>query len=148
MPNEVGIGPNWWWMSTSSGRFATGITMSITTDPATNQSNWFITALARNVYFLSSDCTGQSYTADSTFSVDQDLLLLHKDSPGLTYDASLVVDIYTPDFGVAPANRSFSSFRQASNGNCVSTTTGSLKSRPAPLVSSSVALTNAFELRY
>jgi hypothetical protein len=150
MPNEPGIGPNWWWMSTSTGRFATGIGMSTTTDAATNQANWYITSLARNVYFLAVNCpdTDQPYTADPTLSVDQDLILLHFGSPSLSYGANLIVDIYIPDFSQTPTNHSFLSSRQAGNGTCVNSTTGSLKSRPANRSAQSVTFTNALELRY
>jgi hypothetical protein len=127
MPQHIGVPPNWWWMATSAGRFGTGLSVSSTTDATSHKTTWYITTLGRNLYFLSAGCGGTPYTTDPTLSVDQDLVLLKLGSPLLTLGADVVVDIYTPDFTQAPSNHSFAAYRQASNGSCIDSSTGSLK---------------------
>ena len=147
MPQQIGVPPNYWWMSTSAGRFATGISMSSTDDPVTHTTTWFITALGRNLHFLAAGCTGNAYTVDAVISVDQDLMLLQPGSPSLTYGAALIVDLYTPDFTQAPSNHNFMSILTASTGVCTNTSTGSLKGRPVTLATQGIAVTNAIALR-
>jgi hypothetical protein len=148
MPQHIGVPPNWWWMSTSAGRFATGLAVSATTDPASQKTNWYVTTLAPNLYFLNSGCGGVPYTVDPVLSTDQDLVQLQAGSPLLTFGASVVVDVYTPDFTQPPTTQSFASFRQASNGTCINSSTGSLKGRPVILTAQGLAFTNALELWY
>jgi hypothetical protein len=147
MPQQIGIPTNYWWMSTSAGRFATGIGMSSTDDPVTHTTTWFITALGRNLHFLAAGCTGTAYTVDAVISVDQDLVLLQPGSSALNYGAALIVDLYTPDFTQAPSNHNFASILTASTGICTNTSTGSLKGRPVTLTTQGIAFTNAIGLR-
>lgn len=147
MPQQIGIPPNYWWMSTTAGRFATGISVSSTDDPITHTTTWFITALGRNLHFLVQGCGGVAYTVDAVVSTDQDLVLLQPGSPSLTYGAAIIVDLYTPDFNQAPSNHNFMSIMQASTGVCTNTSTGSLKGRPVTLTTQGIAITNAIALR-
>lgn len=148
MPQEIGVPVNSWWMSTSPGRFATGIGVSSTTDPATQQTQWYILSLSRNLYFLTAGCAGTPYTVDPVLSPDQDLMLVQFGSPSLIRGADIVVDIYTPDFSQPPITRTFLSYLQASNGSCINTVTGSQPGRAVALAAQGVTFTNALELRY
>jgi hypothetical protein len=147
MTQLPGVASTWWWMATSSGRFATGISMTNTTDATLRQTTWSINSLARDVWFLQTNCGGDPYTTDPIVSVDQDLMLLNPASAGLAPGASLRVDIYTPDMSDAPTIRTFVSKRAAITGQC--TNVGALSNgRRAPMTAHDVAFTNTLQLRF
>ena len=67
-------------------------------------------------------------------------------SPLPTVKASLLPDVYTPDFGQPPVTLDFFSYRNPANGTCVSTS-GSLKTRLVNLTTSGISVTKSMEMR-
>ena len=145
--NHIEFLTNYWGMTTTAGRFATKISMSSTPDPVTNTTRWFISAIGGNIYYDGAACSGNPYVVDAVYSVDQDFVGIQPGSPLPTFKASLLLDVYTPDFGLAPVTMNFPSYRNPANGNCVATS-GSLKARRVNLTSSGISVTNDMELRY
>jgi hypothetical protein len=133
-------------MNTTPGRFATRIGLSSTDDPVAHMTRWFVISSGGNLYHEFAGCTGRIFVADPIYSVDQDYVAVR---PGtlLNFNASIVLDVYTPDFASAPLTMNFPSYRNPANGSCIATS-GSLKAREVQLTTSGITFTNNMQMRY
>lgn len=136
---------NFWWMSTSPGRFATRIGLTSIADPVSHKIHWYILSLGGDIYWTGSGCTGEPYAADAPYSIDNDYIVVT--SGTLAHKANLTFEVYTPDFTLAPVTQSYPSRRQPT-GACITSTSASLKSRKLIQNPGSISFNNAFEMRY
>jgi hypothetical protein len=138
---------NYWGMTTTPGRFATRIGMSSVPDPDTHTQRWYILSIGGNIYFNLANCLGLPYVVDAVYSVDLDHIAVQPGTPLLNFQASLVLDVYTPDFSMPPVTMNFPSYRNPATGACVNTS-GSHKARRVNLTTQGMTLTNDMVLRY